>query len=246
MYGTLSGTSLTVSCCVAEVSPEAEAVRVGVPTSVSLYLKLALLLPARIVTPVIVAVSAVLRNTPPAEVVPRLTASPPLPAATGLPDASSNCTVIVSLVPPAVSVCGLVVKPNWLAGTASTVSCCVAEESSEAEAVSIGVPTIVSLYLKLAVLLPAGIVTLVIVAVSDVLRNTPPAELVPRLTASPPLPAATALPDASSNCTVIVPLVTPAVSVCALVVKANWLATSPWYSHAPMSTVPFTMRASPR
>ena len=35
----------TVSCCVAEVRPVAEAVTVGVPASVSLYLKLTVLVP---------------------------------------------------------------------------------------------------------------------------------------------------------------------------------------------------------
>lgn len=86
---------LTVSCCVAEVRPVAEAVTVGVPASVSLYLKLTVLVRAGIITVVIVAVSAVFRKRPTADVEVRLTVWPPLPASTGLPEASSSCTEIV-------------------------------------------------------------------------------------------------------------------------------------------------------
>ena len=71
----LAAPTLTVSICVAGVMPPgAEAVMVGVPgANVSLYLKLVLLLPAVMVTLVMVVVSPISRKAPPAEVVPRLT-----------------------------------------------------------------------------------------------------------------------------------------------------------------------------
>ena len=78
-----------------------------------------------------------------------------------MPKASSNCTLIVPEATPAVSVWAAVVKTSLAAAAALTVSCCVAEVRPPAAAVRVGVPARVSLYVKLAVLLPAGIVTLV-------------------------------------------------------------------------------------
>ena len=61
-------------------------------------------------------------------------------------------TVIVPEATPAVSVCGAVVKTNWLAAAGLTVSCCVAEATPPAAvAVIVGVPAAASVYLKLAV-----------------------------------------------------------------------------------------------
>ena len=84
---------MIVSCCVAEVRPAEETVRVGVPAVVSLYVKLALLVPAEMLT--LVTWVAPLKNKPATEVDPRLTGTPPVPAAAALPYVSSNCTVIV-------------------------------------------------------------------------------------------------------------------------------------------------------
>ena len=76
--------------------------------------------------------------------------------------------------------------------------------------------------MKLAVLPPAGIVMLATWAAP--LKNTPAVEVDVRLTVCPPVPAAAGLPKASSNCTVIVPEATPAVSVWAAVVNDQLLA----------------------
>ena len=73
--------------------------------------------------------------------------------------------------------------------------------------------------MKLAALLPAEIVTLVTCAAP--LKNTPAVEVVASVTAWPPAPATTALPYVSSNCTVIAAEATPAVSVCAAVLKTS-------------------------
>src|SRR2546427_348353 len=78
--------AITVSGWRAEVNPVAAAVIVGVPEVVSLYLKLAVLLPLPIVTDVMVRVSVVSRNTPVPESDVRLTVVDPF--VTGLLDAS--------------------------------------------------------------------------------------------------------------------------------------------------------------
>jgi hypothetical protein len=70
----------------------------------------------------------------------------------------------------------------WSSAAAATVSFWTAEESPEALAVIVAVPASVSLYLKLALFAPVGIVTLVIVAVSVLLRNRPPEELLVSVT----------------------------------------------------------------
>ena len=62
-----------------------------------------------------------------------------------MPKASSNCTAIVAEATPAVSVWAAVVKTSLLAAAGLTVSACVAEVRTPAEAVRIGVPAKVSL-----------------------------------------------------------------------------------------------------
>ena len=141
-----------------------------------------------------------------------------------MPKASSNCTVIVPEATPAVSVWAAVVKTSLPAAAAMTVSCCVAEVRPPAAAVSVGVPAAVSLYVKLAVLPPA--------------RNRDARDLrraaieragggsrreVDGLAARA---GDDRVAEASSNCTVIVPEATPAVSVCAAVVKTSLLAAA--------------------
>ena len=153
----------------------------------------------------------------------RLTVTPPVPALTALPNRSSNCTVIVPPA-PAMSVCGGVVNSSSAAAAATTVSCCVPEVTPPAAAVSVGVPATVSLYVKLAVLLPAEMEMLVTCVAP--LTNCPLLEVVVRLTNVPPAPAFAALPYVSSNCTVIVPEATPAVSVWAVVVKTILLVAA--------------------
>jgi hypothetical protein len=71
------GSDCTVTVCVAEVKPAALAVMVGVPAALSRYRKLAVLAPSAMVTDVMFAVSAALRNTPPPAVDDRLTTSEP-------------------------------------------------------------------------------------------------------------------------------------------------------------------------
>jgi hypothetical protein len=132
----------TVSPCVAEVNPDAAAVIVGDPATVSLYLKLALDDPSGIVTDAMLAVSAVSRNTPPDELDDRLTVVEP--DVTAFPNVSRRCTVIVPDVTPAVSVCADVVNTKLLAAAAVIVSCCVADDSPDAAAVIVGVPAFVS------------------------------------------------------------------------------------------------------
>ena len=81
----------------------------------------------------------------------------------------------------------------------------------------IGDPTAVSVYWKLAVLAPAGIV---IVGVGE---KVPLADVVARLTVRGEA-ATIGLPEASSKATVIVPELTPAVKVCGAVTKPNCVA----------------------
>ena len=76
----------------------------------------------------------------------------PMPfASTGLPEASSDCTVIVPEATPAVSAWAAVVKTKCV-GAAITVSVCVALAipATWLVAVSMGLPAAVSLYSKLA------------------------------------------------------------------------------------------------
>src|SRR5271154_6727658 len=165
----------------AEVRPVAAAVRVGVLARVSTYLKLAVLLPAGMATDVIVVRPVALSlNSPVAafEVV-RFTVSA---VVVTLPNESSSCTVSVPEVTPAVSVCAVVVYTSLLAAAAVTVSVWVAEVRGLSLAVSTGLPARVSLYLKLALLAPLAMVTLLIwvfpVALS---RNWAAVEVVARV-----------------------------------------------------------------
>ena len=69
-----------------------------------------------------------------------------LVAATLFPKESSKAAVIVPDATPAVSVCAAVVNAKRLAAAALTLSCCEAEASPAAAAVSTGVPADVSEY----------------------------------------------------------------------------------------------------
>ena len=60
----MAAAALTTSPCVALFNPPAATVIVGVPTNVSLYLKLAMLTPLAMLTLVMVLVSAVLPLVP--------------------------------------------------------------------------------------------------------------------------------------------------------------------------------------
>src|SRR4051812_14552094 len=131
---------LTVSCCVAAVRPEAEAVRVGVPARVSLYLKLAVLLPAAIDTE-LMGPPLLSWKTPLALVEARLTVRAVL---VRLPYWSCSWTVMVPEVAPAVRGWGVVVKTSLLAAAGLTVSCGLAAVRPEAEVVGVGVPATVS------------------------------------------------------------------------------------------------------
>ena len=113
----------------AEESPEALAVMVAVPARVSVYLKLALLVPELIVTLVIVAVSAVLRNRPPEDDFVRVTVVFD-DAFTGDPLFACCCTVMVFEVMPAVSVWAAVVKASFWAGGAASAAVAVGPTSS--------------------------------------------------------------------------------------------------------------------
>ena len=232
---------MIVCCWVAElgVPPVTEAVMVGEPALVSVYAKLALEVASAIATVVMVAVLAVLRSVPPAEVVARLTVS--APAVTGLEYWSRRCTVIVPDSTPAVTVCGLVVKTSRLATAGLMVSCWVAEAGVPpvTEAVMVGEPALVSVYAKLALEVVSAIATVVMVAVLAVLRSVPPAEVVARFTVS--APAVTGLSYASRRCTVMVPDSTPVVSVWGLVGYTSWVADPTFMTtlpDAPVSTSP--------
>lgn len=128
----------------AEVRPEALAVMVAVPARVSLYLKLAELVPEVIVTLVIVAVSAVLRNRPPRDVLERVTVTFD-DAFTGDPLFACSCTVIVFEVTPAVSTWAAVVNASFWAGGAASAVVAVGPmkraivRSAAAEAATLGV-----------------------------------------------------------------------------------------------------------
>jgi hypothetical protein len=173
----LAAAAVTVSVCVAEVKPLSAAVSTGLPASVSLYVKLALLAPLAIVT--LVRLVVPFRNWPAGELVVKFTVCV-LVAVAALLYASSNCTVIVPDVTPAVKVCADGVSTNLLAAAAVTVSACVADVNGLSAAVNTGLPASVSLYVKLALLAPLAIVTLVTLVVP--FRNRPAGELVVRFT----------------------------------------------------------------
>ena len=121
-----------------------------------------------------------------------------------------------------------VVNTNWLAAAAVTVSVCVAVGLARAVSVAerMGLPARVSYYFKLALVSQLSMVTLVMAELPVALsRNWPTAEVVVKVTVWE-LEAVAALLNASSSCTVIVPEVTPAVSVCTVVVKASLVAAA--------------------
>ena len=193
----------------------------GVLARVSTYLKLAVLLPAGMLTDVIVVrpVALSLNRPVPVLEVDRFTVSA---VVVTLPNESSSWTVIVLDTNPAVSVSGVVVYTSWLAVAALTDSVCVAEVRPVAAAVRVGLLARVSTYLKLAVLLPDGMLTDVIVVRPVALSLNRPVLVfdVDRFTVSA---VSLTLPNESSSSTVIVPDSTPAVSVCAVVVNISWL-----------------------
>lgn len=77
--------------------------------------------------------------------------------------------------------------PQLLAPDHGTVSTWVAAVYPDADTVRVGLPVVEGRYRKLAELAPFEIVTVVIVEVSAVLRNTPlPAGLVAKLTVNAP------------------------------------------------------------
>src|ERR1019366_2623012 len=123
---------------------------------------------------------------------------------------------------PATVLVGCTPKANLLAAAGLTVSCCVTVgvASAASVAVMVGVPTFVSVYAKLAVLLlPAAIV-------SDGLKKLAPLEVLVRLIVCAVPPAVATLPYWSFRVTVIVADATPAVSVWAAGLSANWLAAA--------------------
>ena len=181
-------------------------------------MKLAVLPPAAMVTLGTCVVPV--KNSPWCELDARLTARPPVPATTGLPKASSNCTVIEPEDPPAVKLCAEVVKASLAAAAGLTVSGCETEFELRpvVVAVIVGAPAAVSSYVKLAVLPLTRIETLVTCVVP--VKNSPAAEvLVSAMVCL--LVAMAALPYWSSNCTLIVADFTPAVSVCGVVPNAR-------------------------
>src|SRR5262245_47640338 len=117
---------------------------VGLPVSVSLYLKLACVAPEAIDTLAMLAVSAVLRNATPDGAVDVVDNSTVWVAGAGaaLLYASSSCTVIVLEVVPAVRVCAAVVNTSLLAAAGFTVSVCVAVGLARplSDAVTVGLP----------------------------------------------------------------------------------------------------------
>ena len=89
---------------------------------------------------------------------------------------------------------------TWVAGDACTVSVCVAEVRRPSAAVSVGVPVVLSSYVKLVVLPLPGIVTLVTCVLP--LENLPVREVVVRATVCA-VPAVVTLLKVSSNVTII-------------------------------------------
>ena len=113
------------------------------------------------------------------------------------------------------------------AAAAVTVDCCVPSISPVACAVSVGLPALVSVYLKSRLLPPTTIFGAVSGVVPSVWKNFPELELVlDNVTERSVAATATGLPYASCRSTVIVPEVTPAVMVGALLVKLSWLAVA--------------------
>src|SRR6266576_272687 len=92
----------------------------------------------------------------------------PLPVSLAVPERDVRALRLAPLAGVLTAEAGAVV--SW------TVSTCEADVRPVAAAVIVGVPGVVSRYLKLAVLLPEGMVRLVIVALSAVLRKTPVTE----------------------------------------------------------------------
>ena len=184
----------------------------GVPSDESEYWKLTLLAPAGIVK------GGAGVNVPVLELLLRCTARA-FAASTRLSKASTIATVIVPDSTPAVRVCGAVVNTSWLAAAGMTVSCCVVAGKPVTAAVMTGVPAAASVYWKLTVPAPAGIVS------GDVGANVLLLDVLFRFTVTA-LAASIRLPNESSNARVIVPEATPAVSVCGDVVNTSWLAAA--------------------
>src|SRR5215212_7959596 len=92
----------------------------------------------------------------------------PLPVSLAVPEMELRVLTLAPLAGVLTAEVGAVV--SWI------VSTCEADVRPVAAAVIVGVPGVVSRYLKLAVLLPEGMVRLVMVAVSPVLRKTPVAD----------------------------------------------------------------------
>ena len=145
------------------------------------------------------------------------------PFVAGLPYGSCRWTEIVPLEIPAVEVRGAVRKTSAEPFAGVTVACWVAEVSAPdpSAAVIVGLPAAVSRYLKLALELPSGIETEVIVTASARSRNEPPDELVRFTVAVPPV---VGLPAVSSRSTMIVPVVAPAVIVRGGVLNTSFVA----------------------
>jgi hypothetical protein len=112
---------------------------------------------------------------------------------TELPEATLGDPTAVPLPSAAVSTVRAVAVP------ALTASCCVPELSPLPAAVIVGDPAFWSLYLKLALLEPLAIDTVVMVVFPVALsrKDFVPVELLVRVTVTPPEPAFTGLPSAS-------------------------------------------------
>src|SRR6266404_2762318 len=93
---------------------------IGLPATVSLYFKSALLVPPAMVRLLIVVESDEFRKIPPEEVVVRFTAWPPTSALTGLSKVSRSCRVMGLERTPAVSDWGEVVTTNLAAAAGLT------------------------------------------------------------------------------------------------------------------------------
>ena len=96
------------------------------------------------------------------------------------------------------------------------------ELSAVSAAVIFGAPALVSAYVKVAEVCPAGMVTLVIVL--PLARRSAVALVVVSLTVCA-VEVAPGLPLASSSDTVIVPLLVPATGLTGALVIATWVAT---------------------
>src|ERR1700682_4328464 len=97
------------------------------------------------------------------------------------------------------------------------VSCWLSPVSPGAETLTVGVPEVVSLYVNVAMLEPAGIV------IGDAGVKVAPADVELRFTVWPPVGALATNPKASCSCTVIGFEVAPAASVCgAVAITSFW------------------------